>query len=355
MAKKLLQSRTTWILLTVLGLIGLFFGIMRLVSSSQPVSLVFTYEIRNPSVVAAVESEIMLFKDLNPQIDIRMVARDSFEDNEDLAVLTIYPKNIDDWSTLPAAWSGRLWVLAGRKDILEGLEGEAADLALALAEGRLEPPSFELLLSHLQDLGYSPITLGNSHRWPYMLWLQFLSAATLGPEEVLVLPSAEAFDGSKLEEVAGTLQRWRAEGWFHEQSWNLGWAQGLGPLDRREAVFALLSETQLTALSPETRAKLAFYRFPRLHDQPDWSIGSAHYLALSKRTRNASAAKLLFEYLVDPGTTSRLSAATGRPFFSWDTPAVEAPIVINSWSTLANTLDFQDIAEALVRVPVRKR
>jgi len=314
-------------------------------------TLLFALDLRNAKVVEALRTELGKLETLNPGLRVSLVAPGTGGAAPDLGLLDRYPDPAEGWSLPLTPWSGNLWVLAARSRGLEALAAKDPESVAALREGRLDPAGFVKLLAEAKAFGPAPITLGNSHLWPFMLWLQSWTAATLGPEAATTLPVQGKGPYPALEAPMAELRRWRSLGWFDEAAWPLGWAQGLQPLQRGEALFALLSEPQLSALAPETRVALEFLPFPRRSGDPLWSLGNAQLLAVSSRTKRSTEANLVVRYLTSPGVTERLAGTTGRPFFAWKAEDGRAPLVLPDWTSRVNEQGFRTLAEELAARP----
>jgi hypothetical protein len=247
--------------------------------------------------------------------------------------------------------------------VLDGLAKTMPDAVASLRSGTMDPAGFESMLAAVHGQGLSPITLGNSHGWPFVLWLEFWAAATIGPDTAGSMPPLGASPYPSISSAIADLRRWRSLGWFDTAAWPAGWAQGLAPLDEGTAVFAILGEAHFTALSPATRELLEFLPFPRRAGSAPWTVGSAMFLAIPAgdgvetggwMDRGDSMARIvaagtLVRYLSSPGVSGRLAKATGLPFFAWNPESGRAPIVIGAWYDMVNTPDFQALAEFLVR------
>jgi ABC-type glycerol-3-phosphate transport system substrate-binding protein len=301
------------------------------------ITLRFGHELGNPRVVAAVQGEIAKFEGLYPRLRVELVQGTA---SADVGLTANYPADDSEWTFPLTPWSGSLWVLAARRDRLEALN---APETAALRAGTLEPQGFVKVLEKVKAKGAAPITLGNRHLWPFVLWLQMWSAATQGPQAAFPEPPY-----ATVKSAMDELRRWRTLGWFEEGAWPQGWAQGLGPLQDGQAVFALMNESQLTALRPATRAALEFLPFPRRASDGPWSLGSAHFLAVSAKTAHPDEAKQLVQFLTSPGVTERLAQITGRPFFAWKAQG-KAPTVLPDWSSRANDPAFRALAEELAK------
>ena len=252
------------------------------------------------------------------------------------------PQDAPVWDAAPFQWTGSLWVLAARADVL-GKQADLADAVTALRDGTLSPDGFERLLAALSSRNLVPLTLGNSHGWPFLIWLQHWAAATVGPEAVAALPSGQAGKDTaylaRLSPAFKTLAEWKAKGWFSPGAWSQGWAQGLAPLADGSAVFALVSTPFLTAIPADVRQKLEFFPFPgsRGGAKTPWTIGSVFVIGVSAVSEHKSDAALLVRYLTSPGVTQVLSRGMGRPFFSWSADEKNPPRVISDWYGAANT------------------
>jgi ABC-type glycerol-3-phosphate transport system substrate-binding protein len=309
-------------------------------------------------VLAEVLSE---FSSLNPRMAVRAVARDpallrgpglagAAGQGFDAATGT-GPVPEGAWASPPSPWTGTLWVLAARRDVLDGLAGLEGPIE-ELRQGRLSPAGFEGLLAAVKARKLSPLTLGNSHRWPFLIWLQHWAAATLGPEAVTALPTGTAgADAAYLERLRpayATLARWKADGWFDAAAWPEGWARGLRPLAEGRALFALVAAPLLTALPEDARKGLEFFPFPgsRGGDAAPWTIGSVYVLGVAKGARRAGESALLVRFLTSPGVTRTLSRRLGRPFFAWDAGTGQSPRVIPDWYGAQGTAQLRVLEQA---------
>lgn len=240
----------------------------------------------------------------------------------------------------PVAWTGTLWVLAARKEILDSISTELPAEVDALRAGSAAPEIFTNILSRVKAGGFTPITLGNSHRWPFILWLQHWTAATAGPQAVSELPSPPY---PALSAAFSDLMRWKRDGWFAESVWNEGWAGGYGPIDTGTAAFALVSARYLSAISQKTRGSLEYLPFPGGSGDDPWSIGQSTYIGIGSDSKDVKAAALLVHYLTSPGITGRLSALSGKPFFAWDERTGRYPTVLAGWEEAALTPAYERI------------
>lgn len=334
-----------WTIGGMIGLLILILGAGTLVLTARGTirgDIAFVHALGDENVVEALRREIGEYSSLYPSVTISF--RPGSPDTEgDVVFLPVFPAWIEDWLDPPVPWSGRLWVLAARRDILDELARKEPDAVGALRSGKLDAAGFEELLAIAATRGTAPIALGNSHRWPWLLWAQSWTAATLGAEAALRFPSAATGGFGHLAAVREGLGRWRRAGWIDEASWKTDWAQGLVALESGASVFAIISQTQLSSLGPATRASLEYLPFPHRQDEPSWSLGSAQYLAIRADTRAAAAARELLRFLTSPGVTARLAAATGRPFFSWSADG-RAPSAFGAWIEKVNTPELDELA-----------
>jgi len=329
--------RWRWLIpLAVLALLGA--GLALWLLTPRGVALRFALPARYARVSGAVNVELREFASLNPGIRVDVVPSGA----ADVALLTNYPSDPAAWVFPLTPWSGNLWVLAARHDRLDRVAAVAGDDVAALRRGQLEPDRFLELLEKTKASGLTPLTVGNSHQWPFVVWLQMWTAATAGPAAASKFPAAPF---TEVRTSLAELRRWRSAGWFDAAAWPLGWAQGLAPLQDGTVLFALLNEQQLTALKPETRAMLEFLRFPRRAADGLWNLGNADFLAVSASTAYPTQAALVVHFLTSPGVTARLARATGRPFFSWTSDS--APVVLPDWTSRANDPAFRALAQEL--------
>jgi hypothetical protein len=255
------------------------------------------------------------------------------------------------YSLLP--WSGAVWSLAARKEALDRASASLPAEVEALRQGKASPEEFRRLLDFFTAEGKAPITLGNSHHWPYLLWLQHWVAALSGPESARAIPLRPGEDPeagqdpyAALRPAMAELRAWREAGYFNADAWKEGWARGLLPLAQGEAVFALVSDEYLAPITPEARKSLLFLPFPRRTEDGPWTIGSATYLGLLRGRTAPEAGELLLRFLSSPGITEELSRLTGKPYFSWDPKSGKVPEVIPAWLEAAATQEFDALSRA---------
>ena len=315
-----------WTLLVggVVLVLGIGGGVVAWMGVNQRETLVLEQDLANPPVVKALAKELEVFHSLYPRISVRMVFPG--QEAPDVAILNQYPDSPQTWVLPLTPWSGSLWVLAARKPGLERLAQEDAASVAALRKGTLSAAGLEKLLAQAKAWGPAPLTLGNSHGWPYLLWVQAWTASTEGPGAAQVPPAD--LSGAAARQVG----QWRAAGWFDAQAWPLGWAQGLGPLVQGKATFALLSAPLLSALPPAARGDLEYLPLPKREADPPWSLGRIQLLGVRALGPHLEDAKLLGIYLSSPGVTARLSQATGRPFFAWNQDSGKTPVVVPDWA-----------------------
>jgi ABC-type glycerol-3-phosphate transport system substrate-binding protein len=252
------------------------------------------------------------------------------------------------WSGPPVLWTGNLWVLAARRGVEAKLKDQAASFE-ALREGTLSTSDFESLLAEAKSAGLDPITLGNSHGWPFLLWLQHWTAATIGPDAVIGLPKADAQKDDpwlvRVEPAYRELASWKAKGWFSQAVWKEAWPRGLAPLREGKALFALVSPPLFSALDPATRQDLEFFPFPGskggVGQSSPWTIGSVWSIGIRAGCAHPDEAAKLLEYLTSPGITAKLSKQLDRPFFAWKTKPGDESAVIPDWYGAANTAELE--------------
>lgn len=320
--------------------------------ADRQVSLTLAVDIDEPTMLASFAEVLSDFSTLNPRIKVSLKqlspqagAAEVREAQADVVVRTgPEPRGAAScFREAPVAWTGSLWVLAAHRDYLDEAASRQAGAVAALRSGEASSAQFELLLADAAARGLSPVTLGNSYGWPFLLWLQHWTAATAGPGAISALPQAPSAPAGKeaedpysaLRPAFGDLMRWKRSGWFDQASWDKGWAVGLLPLDTGKAAFGLVSADMLSAISPKGRASLEYLPFPRRSQDGNWSIGSAAYLGVAAGSRELEASRLLVRFLSSPGVTSRLAELTARPFFAWDAKKGGSPTVIADWTSAA--------------------
>lgn len=339
-------------------------------TGSGPVSLVLGADWSDADDVQALQETLGGFQSLYPGItidfratDVRGGSGDAWYAPADVIIRAGPPgEGGRPFVEAPTVWTGTLWLLAARQDILQTMAEAMPVEVTALRSGQATPEQFQRILEAAKAAGLSPITLGNSHRWPFILWLQHWAAASAGPVAASSLPAIPAgwqSSGSGTVDPWQTirpafeeLKNWRALGWFDDAVWNEGWARGLQPLASGQALFALISAGQLSALEPAVRSRLEYLRFPARPGDPAWTIGSASYLGLGPGLEGSPPAKkeaagLLIRYLSSPGVTQRLGELTGKPFFAWDAATGRSPLVLAAWPDAALSPSYEALAREL--------
>lgn len=304
------------------------------------VPLTFGLGADDPTLAAALLPEMAEFNSLNR--GIRASASPGSPAAADLLLVPAPPIDAGEARVGPIAWSGMLWTLAARRDILDALESKEPAAVAALRAGEAGLPEMRAVLEAAKAAGFSPITLGNSHGWPLMLWLQTLAVAGTGKD--VPLPAATAAPYASLVPAIEELASWRKKGWFDVGAFGKGWAEGLRPLDEGKALFAIISQPQLGALSAKGRASLEYLPLPRASGAPAWTMGSAIYLYIPASAHRPAEAEILLRYLTSPGVTARLSAKASRLFFSWQGTSGAAPSIVDSWYDASNGADFRALS-----------
>lgn len=345
-------AATTLFLLVALALAAL--GV-RSCAARRPVTLVIDSGGDAGARNAALDLVLADFTSLYPNITVAILPTGSAAANgngeapktraADLSVLSNPLRLSETWLDPPVAWTGALWVLAARKDILDSLAKDSGADVRALRAGNATPEQFRSLCARLAAAGTFPVTLGNSHKWPFLLLLQHWTAATQGPDTVARFPG-DADPAGAIARAWQELLEWKEKGWFAPGLWAEGWAKGLLPLDRGDAAFALVSAAYLGPIRNENLPLIEFLPFPRRAGDAPWTIGSATCLAVSAGTKHRREARLLVRYLTSPGVTARLTGLTGSPFFSWSPATGKASQVIPGWEKAALTPEYQALSKA---------
>ena len=330
-----LQWLTLIVFIFVFSIIGIHFF-------SAERSVVIQHDLQNENIVQEIKNAILSYT-ATSNTSVSLTPLTTNGESADIHILQSFPETTDKYTGALVPWSGRLWTLAIHRSSLDLLDVKVPELALRLREGTLDTDSLDTVLATLATNNIHPITLGNSHGWPFLLWLQFVTAAQHGPAAAREFPHTEAIPQSVMD-AHSRLAFWRDNNWFNPETWNRGWAAGLEPLIDGTAAFAILNDTLLSALPPQHRSSMIFVPFPGGTGSDAWTVGSAHYLALLQGSRRQqSAARSILEHLTSPEVTARLSRATGRPFFAWqsqDDPAM----VLDAWIDRANTPELQALA-----------
>lgn len=327
------------------------------IAGARAITLNLVHDVDDPVTLRALDEVLHTYSSLYTTVH---VVRTLLPPHADVAAVTARGADVlmrsgpetsaeSPYAEPPVPWSGTLWVIAARKDYLDAAAGRQKDAVSALREGNATPEQFEALLADAAANGLEPITMGNSFKWPFVLWLQHWAAATKGPNVADAIPAPPTEGGkdayADLRDAFADLMNWKANGWFDKSVWDEGWARGLAPLDQGKAAFGLVSTKNLPAISPKGRAALEYLPFPHRTQDSAWSVGLATYLGIGKTTREVAAARRLVQFLTSPGITSRLSELTGRPFFAWDPKTRLSPRVLPDWSAAAMSPAYDALAK----------
>lgn len=329
---------------------------LRARASTEKTPLLIAIRVDQGAVMLALRRELGEFSSLHPRIELEIIeAADSDAlDRADLIVMEASRLDPVSGAFAGAAtlWYGSSWSLAVNGAWLAGAEARHPTAAAALRAGTANAADFELLLRDAKGAGLDPIAIGNSHGWPWLMWLQHWAAAIGGPEA-----AARGADDVAVHAAYEELRRWADGGYFARSTMALSWVEGLSPLAAGRAAMALLGPGNITAFSPAARAGLAILPFPRGDAEAAWSIGSGGMLGLGlgldqaqtggwppiSKARSA-AAKRLLGFLGSHGVTARMAAATGLQFYAVeDKPAARnapAGSFIPAWLGLAGTPDW---------------
>jgi ABC-type glycerol-3-phosphate transport system substrate-binding protein len=337
-------------------------------ASAREIPLTLLLASGDEKIDTALREVLKTYRSLYPKILVELRTAPSHSSPEAIramkpdVVIRSLPESAADrvYAEPPVPWSGQLWVLAARSDYLAAAAARQPETVAALKAGTATTAQFEALLADAAGAGFSPIAIGNSHRWPFVLWLQHWTAATAGPGAANAIPSPTSSAGGAGSATVGdadpyaalrpafdTLMAWKAKGWLGPSTWKEGWAAGFVPLDTGKAAFALVSAAYMSPISPATRSALVYLPFPRRPDDGPWSVGQASYVGVSATTKEAEAARGLLRFLTSPGITSRLAGLTARPFFAWDPKTGASPTVLPDWSAGAQTPAYEALAREL--------
>lgn len=309
----------------------------------DPARLVLDAGLDRPEDASALDRVLQRFRNLYPHIQVEVRAAAAGAAPADVLVRSGLAVTTEAFAAPPQVWTGTLWLLAARKDRLDEVYAKAPETVDALRAGQATPEAFTRLLDTLAESGKAPLTLGNSHRWPLLLWLQHWLAATQGPDSSQNLPALPL--SPEQASAWQTLTDWRKRGLFEASTWSEGWARGLRPLLEGEAVFALVSADYMGPLSQAPEGLLEFLPFPRRSPDEAWSIGSAAFIGAHESSAAPQAAALLVRFLTSPGVTAELTRLTGRPYFGWAPQTGTPPRVLPAWPDAAGTAPY----EALLR------
>lgn len=237
----------------------------------------------------------------------------------------------------PVHWIGEKWYLAVNKDLVG--ESISADFTEPM-----DLEDFSGLLEYLSDTGITPISVGNSHRWPLIMWEQHLESALSGKGESGQPNLNEEFSDAR-EDSWDLLRLWKEKGYFLEETWREGWAAGIRSVSDDKAAMALISDRMVSSVPPGKREKLLLLRFPGSSGGNRWSIGTGQSLIVRKGIDGEKESLALLEYLTSDAVADILTEESGSTFHS----AEDSSDIrfIASWDSLANTQAMRDYGEAL--------
>lgn len=320
-------------------------------ASAEKTPLLIAIRIDQGAVAAALRREFGEFSSLYPKIELEIfeTADSDTLSRADFIIMEAswLAAGSSPFAGAATLWYGSRWSLAVNSTWLAGAETRLPAAAAALRSGTASAAEFKLLLHDAKEAGLDPIAIGNSHGWPWLMWLQHWAAAIGGPEA-----AASDADEVSVQAAYEELKRWADAGYFASSTMALSWVEGLSPLAAGRAAMALLGPGNITSFPPAARAGLAILPFPRGDAEAAWSIGSGGMLGLGPAQAKAvgapqvskarsAAAERLSTYLRSRGVTSRLAAATGLPFYAdEDRPATgnaSAGSFIPAWLGLAGT------------------
>lgn len=351
----MLKSRRVWIATAAISLALALAAALAIAlrggASTEKTPLLVAIKIDQSAVMAALQRELGEFSSLHPRIELGIIeAADSDAlSRADLIIIeaSSIPAGSSPFAGAATLWYGSSWSLAVNGAWLAGAEARHPTAAAALRAGTANAADFELLLRDAKGAGLDPIAIGNSHGWPWLMWLQHWAAATGGPRA-----ATWGADEAAVQAAYGELKRWADAGYFASSTMALSWVEGLSPLAAGRAAMALLGPGNVTAFSPAARAGLTILPFPRGNAEAAWSIGSGGLLGLGPAQAKAAGAPLvskarsaaaerLSTYLRSRGVTSRMAAATGLQFNAVDDkPAAgnaQTGSFIPAWLGLAGT------------------
>ncbi len=320
---------------------------------ARPKTLLIVHDIDDNVMVRALNTVLTSFSSLYPKISTQLRYNSGVADpqafaNADVIISSHGTTTKNEFLSAATPWSGTLWVLAARTDYLNAAAERQKEAVAALRGGKATPEQFELLLGDAAKEGYTPIAIGNSHRWPFLLWLQLWTAAQKGPKAAETLPPPAHGDSSDpysaFRSPYEELLRWKANGWFATSTWTLGWAKGLSLLDKGEAVFGLVSDQHLAAISPKGRSELEYLPFPRRPSDEAWSVGNATFIGVATAVKEKKSAELLVKYLSSPGVTQRLAGMVAKPFFAWKPDTGKTSLVLKDWAVSSLSPGYEAFA-----------
>lgn len=315
-------------------------------STSEMKEILFILDLPDEAT-DAVERQLVHYGNINRHVAIEYIPlgdRSAEEIYSDIApepqIFTwkgpFAPTDDKDFSE-PVLWIGDKWFLAVNIDALQSKTIEKMKIGISIEE-------FEDILIELKERGITPLSLGNSHRWPLVLWEQHLEAA-LSVSRLVGKPDLDEDFTESREAAWDKLRDWNERGFFLEEVWDEGWAVGIQAVSDDNAAIALMAEKMLGSISPEKREKILFLPFPGSTVDYSWTIGSGYSLILRADTEEHDESLKLMQYLTSEAVVEILREESGSPFHS--SAADRKNHFIPSWDSLANTQTMREYGEAL--------
>ncbi len=341
------NNKKTVISLT--ALIALFLIIISAVQirkAAEPVEINFVHNF-SESESALLAPLIDQFETQNGKTQVRLTALNSREIRQKIYEGDIVP-DIFLWPgpveqefpfrySEPKRWMGTGWTLAVNRSLIP-------DEILASIESAETMDELEKSLDLLKEQGMTPLSVGNSHLWPLILWSQHIMIS-LNDGDTDYIPGSDT-DNIPYVNSWEILQRWKRKGFFLEETWNEGWPRGVAAMAQGKAAMTLLYDKMLTPIPPEVRSDIEFIKFPQ-GNRKSWLIGAGVSLVVNQDSPAASEAAEFRNFLKNPATCEYLTYRLQRFFYSQDDDAFAQHIA--SWQELSNTREMREYGMELRR------
>jgi len=281
------------------------------------------------NIMNPVLKEIKHYDTITPKVDIT-ISNENIQATDDIEVYILdstYQME-DRFKYLESFyWFGQSWNLTINRELLNELGLEIPKIT-AINE-------LELLMEDVARKEIAPVSIGNSHLWPLSIWAQHIEIA-LGNDPELV-PYTDSWT---------VLKRWYDKGYFLEERWNKGWANGINGVSDRDAAITLMSGRMITSIPREKQSSLYHINFPKGERDENWIVGTG-YVLFYKNSAEYEYVQKLIDYLTSPAVTERLTKDTKILFRSESDNKIAN--FYSSWEKLANDNDMREYNRQLDR------
>lgn len=233
-------------------------------------------------------------------------------------------------------WTGDLWTLIVNPQLLDPQSLED------LAEGT-DMDGFTEILQKVFEKGISPLSVGNSHNWPLVIWEQHLEATLSNKPDSIEEPDLEYFSQIR-SDTWDLLRFWNDSGYFLDEVWDAGWARGLAAVIEGKAAMALMSGSMFSTIPADLRENYLYLPFPR-SGKAQWAIGSGSSLILNDGSEVKSESEKILNYLTSEAVAQILTDELNTMFYSSANSSTE--LYIPSWELMANSEEMREFGRAL--------